>query len=265
MLRRLRPVKASGFARGAPSAQTAIDAVPDTWASRFPPPLEHVRAGTAKLFEDPRMSWAFERLGGVEGMTVLEIGPLEGAHSYMAQHAGARRVVAVEANPKAFLKCLVVKDLLGLDRCEFLCGDALEYMASSDEQFDVCIAAGVLYHMTEPVRTLGVISRRASRLIMWTHVYDDAALDNARLAKRLGPAQEVEQDGFRHHLHRHRYGLDTRLAGFCGGTQPHSNWLVREDLFGALAHFGWRDVEIAFDEPSHPNGPALALVARRTP
>jgi len=259
------PVNAVSYVKAAPSPQTAVDAVPDAWASRFPEPLEDIRAGEARLFEDPRITWGFDRLGGVEGRTVLELGPLEGAHSYMAQAAGASRVTAVEANTKAFLKCLVVKELLGLDRCSFLCGDALEYLSASDEQFDICVACGILYHMVQPVRLIDLISRRATRVIMWTHFYDDETLANKRLvvAKRFGPAQPMEHEGFHHHVHRQHYGFDTRLAGFCGGSQPYSNWLAREELLRALDNFGWRDVEIAFEEKDHPNGPALALVATR--
>lgn len=263
LLARVLPREAEAFATGAPSAQSAVDAVPVAWASRLPPPLQDVRAGEAPLFEDPRMAWAFERLGGLEGRTVVELGPLEGGHSYMAQTAGASHVTAVEANPRAFLKCLVVKELLGLDRCSFLCGDALEYLELGEEQFDVCVACGILYHMTEPIRLLELISRRASRLVMWTHFYDREARDIEGMDKRLGPAETMEHGGFRYRAHRHHYRLDARLAGFWGGTQPYSLWLPREDLLAALAHFGWRDVEIAFEEKHHPHGPALALVATR--
>jgi hypothetical protein len=249
--------------QSAPSPQNAVDAVPDTWASRLPPPLQDVRAGDAGLFEDERISWAFDNFGGIADMTVLELGPLEAAHSSMAQRAGAGHVTAIEANTNAFLKCLVIKELLELDRCSFLCGDVLEYMAATTETFDVCIACGILYHSTEPVRMLELISRRARRLVMWTHVYHPAALQRRHLARRLGPSTEVEHAGYRHRVHRHTYGLDRRLAGFCGGTQPYSNWMPREELIRALEHFGWTGIEIGFDEPRHPNGPALALTALR--
>lgn len=86
------------FVATAPSAQTAIDAVPDSWASKFPPPLNEVVAGSAELFDDPRVRWAFEQLGGIEGASVVDLGSLEGAHSYMAEQARASRVVGVEAN-----------------------------------------------------------------------------------------------------------------------------------------------------------------------
>ena len=263
LLARLRPREADAFATGPPSAQSAIDAVPVAWASRFPAPLDGLHAGEAPLFEDPRMVWAFDRLGGLQDRTVVELGPLEGAHSYMAQQAGAAHVTAVEANPRAFLKCLVVKELLGLDRCSFLCGDALEFLAREQEGFDVCVACGILYHMTEPVRLLELISRRASRLVMWTHFYDQEALAVEGLAERMGPAEEFEHDGFRYRAHRHQYRHDARLAGFWGGTQAYSLWLPRADLLAALEHLGWREVEVAFEERQHPHGPALALVATR--
>lgn len=253
----------ASFVRSAPSAQSAVDAVSDTWVSRLSPPLEGVVGGQAELFDDPRITWGFDNLGGIKGQTVLELGPLEGAHSYMAQRAGASRVTCVEANTTAFLKCLVVKELLQLDRCAFLCGDVLEYMAANTEDFDLCIACGIMYHMTEPVRMLDLISQRASRLLMWTHVYEDAALQSPHLARRLEPATEADHDGFRHRVHRYRYASDTRLAGFCGGTSQYSNWLPREELLRALAHFGWRDITIGFHEPEHPHGPALALTAVR--
>lgn len=251
------------FVTTAPSPQTAVDAVPDAWASRLPSPLQDVQAGDTDLFDDQRIRWAFERLGGVSGASVLELGPLEGGHSYMAQQAGAERVVGVEANRKAFLKCLVSKELLGLDRCSFLCGEITEYLRSSHESFDVCLACGVLYHMVNPIELLDLISQRASRLFIWTHIYSDDASKHPGLVRQLGPAHRIDYNGVSYDAVRHSYSIDRRLIGFLGGVASHSNWLTRASLIDALRHFGWRDIEIAFDEPFHQNGPALALVAER--
>jgi len=256
-------LRRDAFINAPPSAQTAIDAVPDKWASSLPASLGEVRAGSVDLFDDERIHWALEQLGGVQGETVLDLGPLEGGHSYMAHQAGARKVVGVEANSKAFLKCLVTKELLELDRCRFLCGDVAQYLEQTTERFDTCIACGILYHMVDPVALIELISRRATKLIMWTHVYADEALSKSELAARLGPAQESAYGDFNYRLHRHGYGLDTRLSGFFGGVAGHSNWMPRDDLMRTLDHFGWRSVRVAFDEPHHQNGPALALVAVR--
>ena len=59
----------------------------------------------------------------------------------MLEAAGAT-VIGVEANKDAFLKCLVVKELLQLQRCSFLCGDAIEYLQETADKFDVCVASG---------------------------------------------------------------------------------------------------------------------------
>lgn len=263
--RRLTRPPEAKFITTAPSAQTAIDAVPISWASKFPPPLDDLRAGSVPLFEDGRVEWAFEQLGGVNEKTVLDLGPLEGAYCYLAQRAGASRVVGVEANTLAFFKCLVTKELLNLNRCSFMCGDVLEYLDGNDEQFDLCVAAGILYHMAEPIRLIDLISRRARQLFMWTHVYSDEALANPALAERLGPPEHKVYRGFRHHVFRHSYALDHTLPGYFGGTAQYSNWLSREDLMRALDHFGWRNVNVAFDDPRTPAGPAIAFVAERAP
>jgi hypothetical protein len=60
--------------------------------------VEFFDRGFHPLFEDPQTSWAIERIGGVQGKTVLELGPLEGWHSCILENAGVRSVVAIEGN-----------------------------------------------------------------------------------------------------------------------------------------------------------------------
>ncbi len=87
------------YVRSAPSAQNAVDIFKGEWASQFPAALTvPVQAGGIPLFEDGRIIDAIQQFGGVEGMRVLELGPLEGAHSYMMELYGAASVTAVESN-----------------------------------------------------------------------------------------------------------------------------------------------------------------------
>jgi hypothetical protein len=262
-LRALSRGERDRFVTAAPSPQTAIDAVSTGWASRLP--LPGVSSGESELFTDPRVDWAIEELGGVSGARCVELGPLEGGHSYMLEKAGAGSVTAVEANRDAYLKCLIVKELFGLQRCSFLSGDVVEYLKATDEQFDVCWCAGILYHMVNPVQLIDLISQRASRLYMWTHYYDAAKLalsENKGRAFANSTTGEAVHKGYRHQLHRQDYGGTNGLRGFWGGTRPFSNWLTLEGLMGALEHFGWSEVRTEVDE-DHPHGPSINLVAVR--
>jgi hypothetical protein len=244
----------------APSAQNAVDIFRGQWASVLPAEVG-VKAGAAPLFDDARISWALEQFGGVKDQRVLELGPLEGGHSYMFAAAGAE-VLAVESNTRAYLRCLVAKELAGHDSVRFVLGDFMEYLRTCDDRFDVCVASGVLYHMRDPLETLALTAKVARKLFVWTHYYDAEVLaGRADTRVRFGAATPAEYDGFAHTLHRHVYGASLDKAGFCGGDAPYSNWLSRDDLLRGLEHVGWRVDGISFEDPEHPNGPALALTA----
>lgn len=43
----------------------------------------------------------------------------------MLEQAGAAEVVAVEANTRSFLKCLCIKEVLGMRAVRFLLGDGV--------------------------------------------------------------------------------------------------------------------------------------------
>lgn len=252
------------YVHEAPSPQVTVDLFRGEWTSRLPAKLGVSGDGAAELFDDERVAWGLERLGGVDGLDVLELGPLEGAHTAMLHDAGARRILSVEGNSRAFLRCLAVKELLGLERAHVVCGEFLKHLRLQSDEYDLCLAFGVLYHQRDPVDLLALTARRAKRLLLWTHYHDPARLEgNARLRRRSGDAIPATTAGFSHALHEHRYGYSQRVASFCGGMHRSANWLSREDLLGALAHVGWEDVEIAYDQPDHSNGPALALVAHR--
>src|SRR4051812_13767850 len=119
---RFRPDVSKGHVASLPTPQTALDIFKGEWASRLPPPLDSTHAGSGALFEDPRINWAAERLRGLEGKTILDLGPLEGGHPYMFERMGAAEILGIESNPRAFLKCLITKELLGLRCVSYQCG-----------------------------------------------------------------------------------------------------------------------------------------------
>src|SRR5262245_26338252 len=102
----MRPDVPALHVTAAPAPQNAVDIFTGEWASRLPPPFDTVTAGTALLFDDHRIHWAGEQLGGFAGKSILDLGPLEGGHPYIFERAGASEIIAVEGNPRAFMKCL---------------------------------------------------------------------------------------------------------------------------------------------------------------
>ena len=144
----------------------------------------------------------------------------------------------------------------------FLLGDFMEYLRAGCPHYDVCVASGVLYHMLDPAETLALLAGVADRIMLWTHVYDgDLLAARPDLSQRFTQHVAANHKGFAHVLHRCEYADALTLSGFCGGSSDHANWMSREDLFRGLDYFGWQVETVAFEEPHHPNGPALALMA----
>jgi hypothetical protein len=160
------------YAKGLPSDQTALDIFKEEWSSRFPDERPDLRAGESPLFEDGRVTWSLDQIGGLDGKTVLELGPLEGGHTYQFDRAGAKKVTSIEANTRCYLKCLVAKEVLGMPAAHFLCGDFVEYLRANRDRYDFCFASGVLYHMKNPAEMIALAAKSADHLFLWTHYYD---------------------------------------------------------------------------------------------
>lgn len=251
----------------APSVQGTLDIFKGEWNSEMPKELGPVSAGSSPLFHDERIDWGMDILGGVAGKSVFECGPLEAGHSYMLDRAGASHVIAVEANTRAFLKCLVVKELVGMPRVQFLCGDAIDYLrhhlSERRPPFDVCIASGFLYHLKNPVAALHLMTQASDQLLLWTHYYDARFVqEHPALAVKFPMAREADYHGFRHTLHRYEYQENLNLKGFGGGSAVSSEWMSREEVLSAIDFFGFDVIEISF-ESGNVNGPGFAVAARR--
>lgn len=246
----------------APSAQNAVDLFAGSWSSRLPPEAGEVQAGATPLHGDFRVQWAFEKLGGVAGQRVLEIGPLEAAHTYMFEKAGASEVLAVEANGAAYLRCLIAKELVGLKRARFLLGDAVRYLEQTQERFDFGLACGVLYHLIEPLRFLRLFIEHCDRFFIWTVVYDSTWVEkHPEYAHKFGVKAPIAEAGFRCDARVFAYAEALAWNGFCGGGETHALWLTRDDLMCAVEYFGGEVV--AMQDEIHPFSPAIWLAVRR--
>jgi SAM-dependent methyltransferase len=255
---------ASGYESAAPSAQNAINIFNDGWVSAFPSEMG-LQAGSRSLFADARILWLTEQLKGwLEGQDVLELGPLEGAHTATLLSEGAASVTAVEAKRDAYLRCLVTKEVMQLKGASFLLGNFLPYLEEVGRQWPLIVASGVLYHMSDPVRALELLSSRTDRLYLWTHVVDPAALrpGDPRLAA-LGETEIRDWNGHPIKLHKRPY-LEHKEKTFCGGMEPEPRWIDREDLLWLLKQLGFDEIIIGHDTPNAEHGPSLSILAMRS-
>jgi hypothetical protein len=248
-----------------PCPQNAIDIFKGEWSSRFPPPLDNLNAGTIELFEDVRLKWFISEVGGLQGKQILELGPLEGGHSYMLEKHGAESIIAIEANTHAYLRCLIAKELLGMQRVRFLSGDFIEYLKDpACPRFDIGVASGVLYHMVNPVELISLLAKSCqTHLFIWTHYYDKAWGEEKKLQRKFPFAQSANYADFSHTLIRQYYDSALNWTVFCGGSRPYSHWMYRDEIIQCLKYFDFSKIKINFDQPDHPNGPAFTLLASR--
>lgn len=251
------------YVRSLPSSQNAIDLFVGEWSSQFPTE-RHLEAGTVPLFEDPRISWAIEQMGGVRNRRVLELGPLEGGHTAMLDAAGAL-VLAIESNSRAYVKCLITKEVLGLTNSRFLLGDFDPYLAETPDRFDLVIASGVLYHSPDPLRLLSSMARVSDRVALWTHYFDEEIVASRPDLLRvfIDEPEVVEWQGIQRTLHRRRYLDSLEWGGFCGGPEASAIWLERDELLDSLQRCGFKDIKIQSDDRENKNGACIMLIASK--
>jgi len=253
----------SYFIGKAPAPENMISLFEGGWASALP--IAGAVSGSSRLFEDERIRWFLEKSGGVHDATVLELGPLEGGHSYMLEKAGARQVVAIEANGLAWLKCLAVKETFGLAKVRFLLGDFLRHLETAEDRYDAVVACGILYHLKNPQDLFPLLRKVCDGpVLLWTMAWSERIRDDhPGLHKRFSSTRTARlPTGATVTLHRHEYQQTVMQKGFFGGNDTYSEWMSREDIQAAAAAAGYQVGEIAFDEPRHANGPALAMLLK---
>jgi hypothetical protein len=140
-----------------PSHQNAVELFGDRWLTRIEEvypglksgPDTYLRADTRPVIAAIHLGYA---PGSFHGMHVLELGPMEGMHTYQIDKLGAESVTSVETNSNTYLRCLVMKEILQY-RGKFLLGDALKYLQECNSNYDLIFtAAKIILDRIAPVR-----------------------------------------------------------------------------------------------------------------
>ena len=242
------------FVASRPCHQNAIDLFKENgWVCRLP--VEGIRSGETPLFDvDRRPRMVVDVCGSIEGFKILELGPLESAHTYQLERLGAGSILAIEASPEFYLKSLVAKEILGL-KARYLLGDFNRYLEETEDRYDLVFASGVLYHMPDPINTLYLISRVAPRVFIWSHYIPESVEPEA---------PPVDRHGFCCHQFEVFYRPEDSPGRRLSGIFASCNRLYQKDIIGTLRHFGFDKVTITEDAVGHINGPAVSLVAEKT-
>lgn len=213
-----------------------------TWESQFV--VDGQRLGGSTDYTTQRVSMLnvpelHEHID-LRGKTVLELGPLEGGNTVLLTKLGVARVVAVEARVENYVKCCVIKNLLGLDNARFLLGDAREISPETHGRFDLALVAGVLYHLDDPHVLLQHLSGMTDTLLISTHYADDSSpTPEARVLTLTTP----------HGEYRGRVFQEGGLSEINSGVQSWSFWPFEETLLRMLADAGYRDVRVLRKNP----------------
>lgn len=225
------------------------------WTTQFDLNGNKVGGNIAILTKDPRLQWHMKQVGGVKGKRILELGPLEGAHTKMMIEAGAREVIAIEGLSDCFLRCLIVKEAFELTNAKFIFGDFCSYVENyCGEDFDIVSAAGVLYHQKNPAKLIFDLVKITNNVFVWSQVASDKH-----------PSQilsSVEANG------KEYFGKINNYAGgrlssdsYCGGLSNEAFWMYPDSMRQCFQDAGFFITEI--DNGPTVNGNCLLFIAHK--
>jgi SAM-dependent methyltransferase len=255
----------NGFCNAAPSPQSALDIFTGSWWTGMPAGSGLI-AGKHPGFEDSRCGWVND-ITPLAGKSILELGPFEAYNTWQLANINPRRLVSIEANRFNYLKCLVVKEVLGF-KADFLLGDICKYLENTD-RFDFIFASGVLYHQTDPLNLLHLASKKTDTIYLWTHYFDEGCLASSQQGPgfRAAHNSQVEFCGEPFEYHYRSYLLDdfdnSLPLNWSGGTASYTNWLTRADVFRALELLGFTNIRVQVDGDRLENLPVIAVLAQR--
>ncbi len=138
----------AGF--GEVDAQHACKLLEDKWYYRIQLTPE-VWTTPAHVFESVALTRMLLSRAEVRGASVLDIGTMEGMIPVLARAAGANHVVAYDRLPNLRARVALVQRAYKRE-FEHCTGQSLfDFRRQRQEQFDVVVFSGVLYHMFDPL------------------------------------------------------------------------------------------------------------------
>jgi hypothetical protein len=181
-----------------------------------------------------------------DARSVLELGSLEGGHTYaLAALPGIERVVALEGRPANVERAHLVGRVTGAasSGVEVRVADLEQTDLAALGTFDAVFCVGLLYHLPRPWELLERIALVSDRLFVWTMYASEAV--------------EGEGRGGYEGCSYAEFGLADPLSGL----SPTSFWPTLDALVAMLADAGFGEVEVIEKAWLPERGAAVTLSA----
>ncbi len=213
----------------------------EPWVTKFE--IDGLKyGGDFDAMNDARIAQFFEAFPTVR--TVLELGSLEGGHSFaLARNPSVEKVVAVEVRDKNIEKAKFVQSLLNDKKVEFVEADVEKTDLTGLGTFDAVFCSGILYHLLQPWGLIGQCRVVSPRIFIWTQY----ACENE--AKKFS------------HKYRGKWHREGGWRDALSGASKWAFWLSMGSLLNLLTMNGYSDIEIIENNLEHPNGCAVTLAA----
>lgn len=219
---------ARGFARRGP------------WFTRFS--IDGVDYGGETSFADEYRIRDFERTFP-DTDHILELGSLEGGHTFELIKRPGRSVVAVEGRADNVERARYARRCLRATEVRFVHANLETTPLRRFGRFDVVYCSGLLYHLPDPAALLDQFAAVAPATFVATHY-----------------ARDDEVDAVLHGMPGRWYS-ELGLGDPLSGMSARSFWPARDALLDRIRSAGFVRVEVLHDAPEHPNGAHISLAA----
>ena len=198
--------------------------------------------GSFDVRNDPRPD-AF-RTAFPEAATILELGSLEGGHTFeLARRPGVTSVVALEGRRANLARAQTAARLLKAGNVRFIHADLETVALQQFGKFDAIFCSGLLYHLPAPWKLLRQFKKVSSHAFLWTHYCKEEGANTV-------------MEGYKGTM-KGESGLDEPLSGL----SPHSFWPTLGSLVEMLKDAEFPMLDILHNEEDHRDGPAVMIVA----
>lgn len=136
--------------------------------------------------------------GSLNGKRVLDVGCNCGGFSFAAARFGAHEIIGIDSRKIHIDQANAIRSYLKMEQTKFICADIEDMSLEKLGEFDICLLAGIIYHLQNPIGVMKKLSKATSYLLMidsHVHYSTDAALEDIPTWWMLNDTDRGSVDG----------------------------------------------------------------------